>query len=47
MPVMLVRPRRAAKGRWLLPALAIGGGGATFAVLSHWALLSQVLGLVH
>jgi hypothetical protein len=38
---------RAAKGRWLLPALAIGGGGATFAVLSHWPLLSQVLGFVH
>jgi len=46
-PIMLVRPRRPGKGRWLLPALAIGGGAATFAVLSHWALLSQALGFVH
>jgi eukaryotic-like serine/threonine-protein kinase len=48
MPIMLTRPRRPASGRWLLPALGIGGGAATFAVLSHWALLSQVvLGFVH
>jgi eukaryotic-like serine/threonine-protein kinase len=42
-----VRPRRTMKGRWLLPALAIGGGAAAFGVLSHWALLTQMLGVVH
>jgi eukaryotic-like serine/threonine-protein kinase len=42
-----VRPRRVAKGRWLVPAIAIGGGAGTFAVLSHWAMLTQMLGIVH
>jgi serine/threonine protein kinase len=47
VPILLVRPRRPTKGRWVLPALAIGSGAATIAVLTHWAVLSQALGLVH
>jgi serine/threonine protein kinase len=45
IPISLVRPRRRSTGRWMVPALAIGSSAVTIAILSHWAQVSQVLGL--
>jgi eukaryotic-like serine/threonine-protein kinase len=47
IPILLVRPRRPAKGRWVLPALVVGSGAGTIALLTHWAVLTRALGIVH
>jgi eukaryotic-like serine/threonine-protein kinase len=48
IPFMLVRPPRSApRRRWVLPAVAIGGGAAALAALSHWAQLSQAMTFLH
>lgn len=46
IPFLLVRPRRAARGRWLLSAFAVGGGCAAYTMLTHWAHLSHIVGLL-
>jgi serine/threonine protein kinase len=47
MPIMLIRPRRTAKARWVVPALAIGSCAAALGLMSHWTTLSQLVAFVH
>jgi eukaryotic-like serine/threonine-protein kinase len=44
IPILLTRPRRQVKG-WGGPAIAIVGGAAALAVISHWAAVVHMLQL--
>jgi eukaryotic-like serine/threonine-protein kinase len=46
IPIWLVKPRPKARKSWMVPALAVGSGAVTFALLSHWAQLSHALGFI-